>query len=42
MIFLENKIDTNEVTIYKKTVKEDRNITVPIIHEELVIEKKST
>ncbi|MGM0878035.1 MAG: YsnF/AvaK domain-containing protein [Bacillota bacterium] len=33
-------IRTGEVTIHKEVFTEKKNITVPVIHEELVIEKK--
>lgn len=34
------KIQVGEVNIYKEVLTEDRNITVPVTREELVIEKK--
>lgn len=34
-----NKIVTGEVNVYKEIVEEQKNVTIPVNHEELVIEK---
>jgi uncharacterized protein (TIGR02271 family) len=38
---LKNRIETAEVKVYKKTFTEEKQISVPVTREELIIEKKS-